>query len=127
MLAFFIKKNRVFYGALLIDESLFQSYNRAHEHDPPKSLKEAKKLLSTIVGVKKVTDEEFLNRIWKQGEEILTVFALHVQTMAQQLELPSHMVKSQFLREQPQDLSRKYDSLRLRNQPSINCARWPKN
>lgn len=111
-LVYFAQQKRIPEEALLrdlpflLEEDLFLTYFPVHEKSAPKSLAEAKQLLTSIVGVTAITCDGFARRFWRRGEETITAFVVDLQNMATVLQLPDSMIKCQLLKGLPSDLAR---------------------
>ena len=90
----------------LIDDDLFTAYFPVFKRDKPKSLQEAELLLKTIVGTKPLAGEDFLKRVWRQGNETLSGYMFSLQNMAATLNIPEVLVKTQFFNGLPMLLAR---------------------
>ena len=90
----------------LLEDQLFVPYINSCQRLKLASVAEAEKLLLSLAGVRKNSYSDFMARVWKRGQETLTQFMCTLQNIAAILDLPSGLVKSQFLNGIPEEVAR---------------------
>jgi hypothetical protein len=103
----------------VLEDSLFLLYEEAKKRLKIATLEDAKKLLSSLVGVERRTFDDFSRRKWLEGSETVSEYACVLSNLASQLSIPEGMVCSQFLSGLPEGIA---DEIRVRqdeDNPSI--------
>lgn len=104
---------------MLLDDCLLRLYLQAVERQSVVSLDEAKILLDSIAGTRKITFADFSSRKWNNGQETVSVYMLELRNMAEILKLADNIVKEQFLAGIPSTIAR---SLRLNMTENSSCT-----